>query len=117
MNELIRKNDTTNYINSIFSYFSKFPSSNGYLITNLSQSVADLTTDTVYLKKSLEIAERSYLFMQDEKCYLNAADIAIKLNNYKKAYAILLEGQEYGMKEKRKFYKINELIIQLKQKI
>lgn len=116
-NELIRKNDTTNYINSIFNYFSKFPSTNGYLITNLSQSVADLTTDTVYLKKSLEIAQRSYLFMQDEKCYLNAADIAIKLNKYKKAYAILLEGQEYSIKEKRKFYKLNELIIQLKQKI
>jgi len=116
-NELIRHNDTINYINSIFNYFSKFPSSNGYLITNLSQSVADLTNDTVYLKKSLEIAQRSYLFMQDEKCYLNAADIAIKLNDYKKAYTILLEGQEYGVKEKRKFYKINDLLINLKTKI
>lgn len=116
-NELIRKNDTANYINSIFNYFSKFPSSNGYLITNLSQSVADLTNDTAYLKKSLAIAQRSYLFMQDEKCYLNAADIAIKLNDYKKAYAILLEGQEYGVKEKRKFYKINDLIINVKTKI
>jgi thioredoxin-related protein len=116
-NELIRKNDTANYINSIFNYFSKFPSSNGYLITNLSQSVADLTNDTAYLLKALAIAQRSYLFMQDEKCYLNAADIAIKLNDYKKAYAILLEGQEYGVKEKRKFYKINDLIINVKTKI
>ena len=55
--------------------------------------------------------------MPEEKCYLNAANIAIKLNNYKKAYEILLEGQEYSRTEKMKFYELNELIIQIKQKI
>ena len=115
--QLYRKKDSINYINSIFNYFIKFPSKNGYLITNLTRTIAKFTNDSIYLNNALVLSQRAYLFKPEEKCYLNSANIAIKLNNYKKAYEILLEGQEYSRTEKMKFYELNELIIQIKQKI
>ena len=115
--QLFRKKDTINYINSIFNYFNKYPSKNGYLITNLTLTIAKLTSDSLYLNKALVLSQSAYLFKPEEKCYLNAANIAIKLNNYKKAYEILLEGREYSRMEKLKFYELNELIVHIEQKI
>jgi len=115
-NEYIRKDDTINYLKSIVDYFSTYPSKNGYLLTNLSRAISDLTNDTAFLKQALALAIEATKYLKAENCYMNAALIAIHLNNYPKAYEILLEGKEYAQKEDKKYPALNQFITEIKPK-
>lgn len=113
-NEHIRRNDTASYIASVIDYFKKYPSKNGYLLTNLSQAISELTDDPEPLKEALKLAVLAIEYMKNENCYLNAASIAMQLNDKQKAYDILLSGKEYAQKENRKFSTVNEFLIEVK---
>jgi len=115
-NEFIRKEDTLSYLKAIISYFKTYPSKNGYLLTNLSGAISDLTTDTVFLNQALELAITATKYLKAENCYMNAALIAIHLNNYNKAYSILVEGKEYAEKEGKKYSTLNQFITEIKPK-
>jgi thioredoxin-related protein len=113
-NEFIRRNDTVNYIASIIEYFKKFPSKNGYLLTNLSQAISELTDDPAALQEALKLALLSIEYMKNENCYLNAASIAMQLNDKQKAFEILQSGKDYAQKENKKFPTVSEFLIELK---
>jgi thioredoxin-related protein len=115
-NEFIRKNDTLSYINAIIQYFNDFPSKNGYLLTNLSQAMSDLSNDPSILKKALDYSITATKYLQSENCYMNAASIAIRLNNYSIANSILLEGKQYALKENKKYSAINQFIKEINKK-
>jgi len=113
-NEFIRRNDTVNYIASVIDYFNKFPSKNGYLLTNLSQGISELTDDPASLKEALKLAILSIEYMKNENCYLNAASIAMQLNDKQKAFEILQSGKEYAQKENKKFPTLSDFLIEIK---
>ncbi len=113
-NEFIRRNDTVHYIASIIDYFKKFPSKNGYLLTNLSQAISELTDDPTSLNEALKLALLSIEYMKNENCYLNAASIAMQLNDKQKAFEILQSGKEYAQKENKKFPTLSDFLIEIK---
>ena len=113
-NEFIRRNDTVHYIASIIDYFKKFPSKNGYLLTNLSQAISELTDDPTSLNEALKLALLSIEYMKNENCYLNAASIAMQMNDKQKAFEILQSGKEYAQKENKKFPTLSDFLIEIK---
>ena len=52
--------------------------------------------------------------MKNENCYLNAASIAMQLNDKQKAFEILQSGKEYAQKENKKFPTLSDFLIEIK---
>jgi hypothetical protein len=113
-NELMINNDTLGYIKAIISYFDEYPSSNGFLLTNLSQGISELTNEPQYLTKALEYAVKAIVHLKSENCYLVAASIAMQLQDTPKAIEILTQAQNQANTEKKSFKTVNLFLDELK---
>jgi hypothetical protein len=113
-NELMRRNDSLGYVKAIINYFDEFPSSNGFLLTNLSQGISELTDEPQYLIKALEYAVKAIDHLKSENCYLVAASIAMQLQNTTKAIEILSQAQDQAKIEKKSFKTVNLFLDELK---
>jgi thioredoxin-related protein len=113
-NELMRRNDSLGYVKAIINYFDEFPSSNGFLLTNLSQGISELTDEPQYLIKALEYAVKAIDHLKSENCYLVAASIAMQLQNTTKAIEILTQAQDQAKIEKKSFKTVNLFLDELK---
>jgi thioredoxin-related protein len=113
-NEFMRRNDSLAYIKAIIAYFDSFPSSNGFLLTNLSQGISELTDEPKYLAKALEYAVKAIEYLKSENCYLVAATIAMQLHDTPKAMEILTLGAQHAIAEKKSFKTVNLYLEELK---